>query len=231
MKWEENDLVLCSIKAVEGTNVTLELEDGTKGNMVFSEVAPGRIRNIREFVVVGKKIVCKILRIQQDRVELSLRRVSAKERELVLEGYKKEKVLQAVLKPVLKDRVQSVLAKIAEKHDLVEFYDSIRQNPDLLKPYISGEELELLRKSLIEKKDKEKEARKKVSIKTLKEDGINEIQEVLQIGNADVHYLGSGTFSVGVKGMDFKQLNARLDKIIIDMQKRAKEKGIVFEVK
>ncbi len=95
MIFKEDEIVLCTVKRIEGTSVFLTIEGGGEGSMTFSEVSPGRIRNIREFIVPNKKIVCKVLRIKGTQIELSLRRVTAKEREEVLEWYTKEKTLRA----------------------------------------------------------------------------------------------------------------------------------------
>ena len=96
MSYKEDDLVLVTVKKIEGTTVFVEFSDGAKGSIVFSEVSPGRIRNIREFVTEGKKVVCKILRVKPDHYELTLRRVTAKERALVLERHTKERTLIAL---------------------------------------------------------------------------------------------------------------------------------------
>lgn len=231
MNWKEDDLALGLITGIENTTVFLELEDGTRGSMVFSEVAPGRIRNIREFVAVGKKIVCKVLRVQKDHLELSLRRVSAKERELVLEGYKKERAFESLLKPILKEKTKKVLEKIASEKDLIECFDKLKADPQIIKNYLTESELEQLKKVLNEKKEKEKRAQKKVVLKTLKEEGLKEIKEVLKSNEAEIHYLGSGTFSVSVTGSDFKKINAKLEEVIEKIQKDAKNKGMIVEIK
>src|SRR3989338_2586976 len=89
----ENDVVLCAVTRIESTGVFAKIEEyDCEGAITLSEISPGRIRNIREFVSVGKKIVCKVLRKNNDRIELSLRRVSAKERDSILEHYKKERI-------------------------------------------------------------------------------------------------------------------------------------------
>ena len=60
MEFEEGDVVLCTVEKIEGTVVFVNI-DGTnkQGTIITSEVAPGRIRNIREYVVPKKKIVSK----------------------------------------------------------------------------------------------------------------------------------------------------------------------------
>ena len=90
--------MLCTVKRIGGTTVFLEIEENGPGTMIFSEVSPGRIRNIRKYIVPNKKIVCKVLRIKDGNPELSLRRVTTKEREEVLEKHKKEKILSNIFK-------------------------------------------------------------------------------------------------------------------------------------
>src|SRR3989338_6089382 len=113
---KEDDILLCTVRRIEGTTVFVDIEGNGQGNIVFSEVAPGRIRNIREFVTEGKKIVCKVLRVQGKHLELTLRRVTAKEREQVLEQNKKEKTLMAIIEPILKEKTSDFLKQIQAQY-------------------------------------------------------------------------------------------------------------------
>ena len=64
MEFEEGDIVLCTVERIAKANVFVDIENGKgEGSIVMSEIASGRIKNLREFVVPKKKIVCKILRI------------------------------------------------------------------------------------------------------------------------------------------------------------------------
>src|SRR3989339_2063976 len=84
---EEGDIVLCTITNIHFHSVFVSLDEYNKAGLVhISEVSPGRIRNLRDYVSEGKKIVCKVLRIDQEKghIDLSLRRVN--------EGQKKEKI-------------------------------------------------------------------------------------------------------------------------------------------
>ncbi len=136
-KLNENDVILCTVKRIEKTTVFLEIDGYGQGTMIFSEVSPGRIRNIREYVVPNKKIVCKVLRIKDGHPELSLRRVKAKERDEVLDTHKKEKILANILKPVMKGKTPEILEKIKEKYQLAEFLDEARENPDLIETFVT----------------------------------------------------------------------------------------------
>ena len=80
---EQGDVVLCTVEKINGTIVFVNIDDLNKqGSIILSEIAPGRIRNLRDYVVPKKKIVCKVLR-ETDRgdLHLSLRRVTQKEQD------------------------------------------------------------------------------------------------------------------------------------------------------
>ena len=76
---EEGDLILCKVKKVTNTITFVEMPDGNEGTIISSEIAAGRIKLMRQYVVPNKQIVCKILRIENGNVHLSLRRVNSKE--------------------------------------------------------------------------------------------------------------------------------------------------------
>src|SRR3972149_5802351 len=115
MEIKENDIVLCTVRKIDGTVVFLDIEEcNLMGSMILSEVAAGRIRNLGFYVSPRKKIVCKVLKVYRDHIELSLRRVTAKEREEVLDRHKKERAIRKILDSVVKDST-GILAKIKEE--------------------------------------------------------------------------------------------------------------------
>ena len=72
MELEVGDIVLCTVDRIVGTLVFVTMQNKSEGSIVISEIAPGRIRNLREYVVPKKRIVCKVLRILENRIDLSL---------------------------------------------------------------------------------------------------------------------------------------------------------------
>src|SRR3989338_2887568 len=91
---EEGDIVLCTVKDITHNSIFVVLDEynGVEGMIHISEISPGRIRNIRDYVKEGKKIVCKILRVNQEKnyLELSLRRVNQMQRIVKNNEYKQE---------------------------------------------------------------------------------------------------------------------------------------------
>jgi translation initiation factor 2 alpha subunit (eIF-2alpha) len=230
MKIKEDDTLLCTVKKIEGTSVFVETESGTPGTMVLSEVAAGRIRNLREYVFPNKKIVCKVLKIHSDRLELSLRRVTAKERDQVIEEHKKERALASMLK-IIGENAEKVIEKIKEELSVTEFIDEAKEDPKIIEKYLQKENALKLAKILSEKEEREKKVDGKFMLKTFSGNGINQIKEILDIKNCEIHYLGSSNYSIAVSGKEFKESNAKLAEILEEIKKRAKEKGASIEVK
>ena len=85
--------------------IKIEEYKGKSGMIHISEISPGRIRNIHDYVRVGKKIICKVLQINHERgnIDLSLRRVS--------EGQKREKAEQIKRQ----QKVQKIVEFVADK--------------------------------------------------------------------------------------------------------------------
>lgn len=230
---KEDEVVMCTVKSIEGATIFLNIE-GTEqtGSMPLSEVAAGRIRNLREYVTVNKKVVCKILKIINGHPQLSLRRVTGKEREEIKERYKKEKVLRALLATVAKD-VPKLFEKIREKYELWRFYDEITQKPELLEQYLSKADAQRISQTLAEKKEKEKIAKKTFLLQSFSENGLDEIKEILSHAKKEVqiHYLGSSLFSLSATAKDFKEANSLVEEASACLEKLAKDKKVAFEIK
>ena len=72
---EDGELVLCKVTNVQHHSVFVRMEEYGKSGMIhISEIAPGRIRNIRDYVKEGKIVVCKVLRINEERGHVDLPR-------------------------------------------------------------------------------------------------------------------------------------------------------------
>ena len=229
MELKEDDVVMCTVKKIEGTTVFVSIEENGEGSIVMSEIAAGRIRNLREYVSPEKKIVCKILKITKEHIELSLRRVTSKEKEEIKEKYEKERNLLSMLKASVKNP-EETFKKIKETYGAQEFLDEARSNPAILEKTIPKSELDAFSRILAEKKEKEKVVKKSFTIKSFSPSGIKEIKEILQSAKGtEMSYLGSSKFSVSAKAKDFKEANTQVQNVIEQIKNKAREKKMVFE--
>ncbi|HDI86630.1 MAG TPA: S1 RNA-binding domain-containing protein, partial [Candidatus Korarchaeota archaeon] len=87
-----NELVVATVKRVEEHGVIAELEeyDGLEAYIPRGHVASGRIKDIRDFVKEGDRVVGRVIRADRARqqVDLSLRYVSKEQAERKLREWK-----------------------------------------------------------------------------------------------------------------------------------------------
>ena len=155
MELEQGEIVLCTVDRIAGTTVFVNIEGVNKeGSINLSEIAPGRIRNLRDYVVPKKTIICKILKISGENIELSLRRVKEKEKKEIMEQSKIEKGYTSVFKTILKEKTKEIIEKIKEKQRFFEFIDKIKKDPKELEDLIGKEEAKKILEILNTQKEK-----------------------------------------------------------------------------
>ena len=130
-EWPEvGYLVIATVKRVEsyGAYVGLDEFGGKEGLLHISEISSRWVRNIRNHVRPGQKVVLQVLRIDRskEQVDLSLRRVSRDEKRKKLEEWKKARKAETLLTQAaldLKTDVDSLYESDGSK--IVEYYGSL----------------------------------------------------------------------------------------------------------
>lgn len=154
---EDGELVICTVKKVSFHSVFVTLDEykNLEGIIHISEVAAGRIRNIRDFVKEGKRLVCKVLRANKEKgqLDLSLRRVSVAAMKKKNEEYKQEQKAEKILE-IVAQRLKIDLGKIYEEfgYKIIEeysglnacFQDIINKKTDLKELNIEDKKLNVL---------------------------------------------------------------------------------------
>jgi translation initiation factor 2 alpha subunit (eIF-2alpha) len=224
--------VLCTVDKIDRTTVFVKIEGDGLGTIITSEIAPGRIRNLRDYVVPGKKIVCKVLRIDSaGNIHLSLRRVISKEKKEVLERHEKEKSFVAVLKNIT-PKSEEISGTIKQKEgSLYDFFEKAKENHDLLKQYFNTEETEKLLAILKEKEKKEVFVKSEFKLFSDLPDGLNKLKEILLMYKEKITYLAAGRYMIKIMAMDYKKANSEMLKILEEIEKKAKSLKIKFERK
>lgn len=233
MNLEEGDLVLCTVDRIVGTVVFVKIGGGERvGSIILSEVAPGRIRNLRDYIVPKKKIVCKVLRISPETIDLSLRRVTQKEKKEVIEEYNQEKSYENILKSILGNSSKQIIDKIKEKESLYNFFEQIKQDPTTLKKFIGEENSEKILKIIKKQKTKKSIIKKEFHLTSTNPDGLELIKNLLGgAGDAEISYLAAGKFLIKTSSDDPKKEEKKLKVILEDIERKAKEKNMEFSIK
>jgi translation initiation factor 2 alpha subunit (eIF-2alpha) len=222
---EEGNLVLCTVEKVTNTITFVRLPNGKEGTIVSSEIAPGRIKHMRQYVVPNKKIICKVLSVDGDHIHLSLRRVNSKEKKEVMQKWKSEQAINVAFRQILQEKEDAVKEKILKDFEsLVEFIDQAKGDISLIGKYIPKDKQDAIKK-VTEKKRKQQELVQNIEIKCLEDDGINRIKKIFDFGNKNIliTYISAGKFKLKLPVDDFKQGKKEMAEIIVELEKRAKE--------
>lgn len=234
MELEVGDVVICTVEKIEKTIVFVKISlfgKEIEGNIIISEIAPGRIRNIRNYVVPKKKIVCKVLRIVNGRIDLSLRRVTQKERKEVLEEQKKEKSYISVLKSILGEKAEKVIREITEKESLFEFFDEVKENPKKLEKIVNKEDAIKIINIIKKEKQKKRAAKKEISLTTIKPNGLELIKEIFRkIKEIEIKYISGGKYSAKIESENPKIADNKLKEALNLIEKEAKKKEMEFSI-
>lgn len=230
MALEPGDLVLCTVDRIIGTTVFVNINDSSgnkEGTIITSEIAPGRIRNLRDYVVPKKKIVCKVLRVSENQINLSLRRVTQKEKKEVMEKFNLEKSYENILKSILGEDSEKTINEIRSKESLYDFIESAKQNPKELEKLIKASDAKRILEIINEQKKKIFYAKNDISLTTIEPNGLELIKELLQnSGNIKVKYISAGKYTLEMESSDSKKANIELREYTEKLEKKAKEKHL-----
>jgi translation initiation factor 2 subunit 1 len=228
---EENEIVLCKVTKIYPNSVFVELVEYTKQGMIhISEISPGRIRNLRDYVTVNKQIVCKVLRIDRERghIDLSLRRVNSNQRREKLDEIKSELKAESIIKSVAKKiklPVGEIYKDISEhvfeeySHLYLAFRDVASGDADLVKLGVKSNIAKELSGIILEKfKPQKITIEGEIQLSTYQSDGIERIKSLLSnvekvSETVSLHYLGAGKYKLVIEDYEYKPAEKNLKKI------------------
>ena len=123
--WPEvGDLVITTIKTIMDYGAYANLDEyNRRGFLHISEISSARIRNIRDFVRENQKLVLKVLRVDTEKghIDLSLRRVTKRERIEKIKSWKEIRKGEALLYAIAektnltKDEAQQKIGTVLEE--------------------------------------------------------------------------------------------------------------------
>ncbi len=224
---EESEIVMCTVTNIQYSSVFVNIDFYNVSGMIhISEIAAGRIRNIRDYVKEGKKIACKVLRVYPDKghVDLSLRRVNERERKTKVNAVKFEQKAESIIEQVAKNNnvstqklyedISKVLLKdYAYLHhafeDVVAGVLSLSTLP--IDKKISAQIEELVNQRF---KPQSIEITGVLSITSYDSNGIEIVKSALieaeKASGAEIKYLGGGKYKVIVKAPDYKEAEPKM---------------------
>tara|TARA_B100000315_G_scaffold160720_1_gene149151 strand:- start:376 stop:1083 length:708 start_codon:yes stop_codon:yes gene_type:complete len=232
MELESGDLVLCTVERIEKIIVFVKIDHYGEGSIIISEIAPGRIRNIRNYVVPKKKIVCKVLRIsQRGNVELSLRRVTPKERKEVMDQYKQEKSYAKIIESVLGKNAKKIIDEITKSEKLYDFINDGKKDGGKIEKVFGKKDGGKILDILLSQKQKKAVIKKEISLITYEPNGLELIKGILEkIKGAKASYISAGKYCITTESEDMKNAGKKSKDILKEIEENSKKQKVLFEI-
>lgn len=228
---EEDELIMCTVTKVQMNSVFVNVDEYQKQGMIhISEISPGRIRNIRDFVKEGKVVVCKVLRVSRERghIDLSLRRVNESQKRAKVEEMKQEqkseKIVEFIAKSQKKDPVSlynDVFAKIKPGYNMLQLaFADVADGKLSLETLGIEKNVALALEEEVRHRTKPSEVRLsgEFFIKTFEPDGVQIIKDSLDQAKKvyeklDMRYIGAGKYQMNLVADDFESGEEILKKV------------------
>lgn len=227
---QEGELVLCTVTKIHFNSVFANLDEYNRQGMIhISEVSPGRIRNIRDFIREDKVIVCKVLRVDTNKghIDLSLRRVSDAQRRKKVNDIKQEQLAEKIIEFASKE------LKIDPKKLYFDIYNHIKEDydtvysafNDIVEGDLTIDDLgidQTVSKKLLEVitqriKPQEVEIKGELRLETYDPNGVEIVKQALMEANdvseyVTVSYSGGGIYKITVNTKEYKEAEEILKK-------------------
>lgn len=222
-----------------GAFVTLDEYENKEGFVHISEVASGWIKDIRDHVKKGQKVVCKVLDVNPKRghIDLSIKDVTERQKKEKITQWKNElkafKWLEIAGEKLKIDKKE--LEKIGKK--LMKEYDSIYaafenaafEGYEVLKPIVGENFAKVMAEIAMENiKPQKVKVRGYFEIRCPGSDGVERIKKILAKANDEkvevkVEYVGAPRYRIVVTAEDYKVAEKALKKIVDATAREAKK--------
>jgi translation initiation factor 2 subunit 1 len=235
-EWPEvGDLVIATIEAVTDYGAYAKLDEFNKrGLLHVSEISSSWIRNIRDFVRENQKMVLKVLRVDVEKghIDLSLRRVTKRERIEKIKSWKKERKAEALLRGVAEkvglpaeEVYQKAGVLLEEKYGLYEgFEKTAREGAEALTTLGIAEDLAKAFAQVAEERIRVKLVKVKgvIELRCMKPNGVKCLQDAFtsakkteKAKDADVKFyvIAAPKYSVEVAAENWKRAEEVLQKV------------------
>lgn len=250
---EIREIVVCTIQTINPHSAFANLDEyeEKRGMIHISEIAYGRIRNIKDHIKKGKTVICKVTRIdkKKEHIDLSLKRVKNFEEKNKWNEWKRNHRVESLMRVgasrLKKDLVwmyKNFGKVVIEEYDsLSNFIDYYTEDPSLLKKLKTDkkamEVMEEILKDLLKKKVFE--IKKDLKVSSLRKGGVQKIKKVLknlkkEISEKDIEveigYLSAPRYSLKITGKNFKKIDKKLRESLQKIEKQAKKEKVEVNI-
>ncbi|BCU70233.1 translation initiation factor IF-2 subunit alpha [Stygiolobus caldivivus] len=250
----DGEVLVATVKQVfdYGSYVTLDEYAGLQAFLPWSEISSRWVKNIRDVVKEGRKIVVKVIRIDRKKgtIDVSLKKVTEDEKRKKNLQWKKlqkvDKILEIISQKLGKSEQEAwkeVAFKLEDKYG--DIYESmiraVKEGEHILKDAGVSEVwikplMEEIGKHIEEKKVKVSEV---ITVRSMAPDGVEKIRKVFsdavkKFENEEeeirIYTIGAPRYRVDVTGTDPKRVSITLQELLDTIKEISQQEGVTFSV-
>jgi translation initiation factor 2 subunit 1 len=232
---DPGDLVIATIESVMDYGAYANLDEYNKrGFLHISEISSARVRNLHDFVREKQKMVLKVLRVDLEKghIDLSLRRVTKRERIEKIKVWKKERKGEVLLRAVAEivglpvhEVYQKAGAVLEEKVGLYEGFEMVlKEGIEALTKLEIPEDIAKAFAKVAEERIRIKlvKVRGVLEIRCMKPNGVKCIQEAIvnakkaqkaKDAKIEFYVIAAPRYSIEVSADNWKQAEDLLDEV------------------
>jgi translation initiation factor 2 subunit 1 len=241
---KNGSLVIAQIDKIERYGAYLKLIEygNVEAFMPLREVSTGWIKNIHEFLHKGRKIVCRVTDVneQKNTIDISLKKVTQKESKEKIKEYNLENRISSLMNIAIKKAGLSHQRQTIQKNILADFGTYTKFHAEAVQSQSPKntnvpEELIKLYRSIIESSKKQKKYAVSYTVSFTYTDtmsGIDGIKSALGAAaskGVSVHYLGAPHYIIEASGKDYPEAEKKAKAGIEAIQNRLQ--GVEIEAK
>ncbi len=235
-EWPEyGDLVIATIEKVVDYGAYANLEEyNRQGLLHISEISRGRVRRIRDYVKENQKMVLKVIRVnvEKGQINLSLRRVTRRERIEKNKSWKQNRKAKALLKEVAEkvglptqEVYQKAGALLEEEYGLYEGFEKVvKEGIEFLTKLGIPEDLAKVIAQVAEERIKVKRVKVRgvIEVRCMKPNGVKCIQDAfISAGKShrakdakiEFYVIAAPRYSVEVSADNWKRAEELFEKV------------------
>ncbi len=236
---KEGDIYICTVKKILQHGVIVRVEEtDSDGFIHISEISKRWVREVKDIVKEGDKLVCKVIKLGGISPELSVKRVTDNEKKQALKEWSIENRITKILEKTAGKDNQRIIEDIKKDYkSIFGFYNAVVKDGEKaidkikVKKDVADTVLDFVEKTkrkIVIKTDME--------VRTYESDGIDRIKKLFEEEYSNkkdyvVKYIKSPHYLLMVNAGETKKTISENRKIIEAIEKKARELGIELETR
>lgn len=231
---DDNELVFGEVTNIQHNSVFVDIEEyGRTGLIHISEISSGRIKDIKNYVTEGDRIIAKVIQIDREKghVDLSLRRVTELQKKNKRDQRKQEQKAESLIDDLadeLGQYPQKIYQDIKLATDIEYLHEAfnhvVEDNVSLAEQGFPDAYADPLERIVRDKITRETvRVGGEIDIETYASDGLHVIKDALNDAESkhdsvEINYLGAGKYKISVEDYNYNDAENTLEEALTAIQ-------------